>query len=231
MEQQKKNQIPPQTPKGQVASQPPRGKKLGKLKEQIHKLPDKKPHLDFIAAILTIPVLLTVLVLNLISLQSRNSNTKLTPTPAASPSPITQNTNSANQKTITPLQITSQPQPTTNQQVCIKDIGPIDIAYPQEGQNVPDNPLCIQINYHAGNYCSVVWAYSINHSQLSDYSNNSVCLYNLPEGPNTFLLQVKSLASSSTQTLQRNFIYHNPSITPTNAPTATTTVTPANPTP
>lgn len=200
----------------------PSKKKLLKIKERISRLPEKKPHLDFIAAILTIPLLIITLVLNLNNLTGKNSASKITPTLTPAPTIIYQGIS----ENVTPLRVTTKPQPTASQNQCIKDIGPISISYPQEGQTISDNPVCIGINYQAGNYCSVVWAYQINGGNLSDYSNDSVCLYNLPSGQDTFVLHVKSLASPSTMTLTRSFSYKNISDTVTITPTLTATTTP-----
>jgi len=182
-----------------------------KLKEKLQKLPDKKPHLDFIAAILSIPVLLTVLTLNIMSLQSKSAK----PTPTPSPVPTqTMQKNTA----ITPVVISTAPLPTTNPSQCTPGISPISIDFPTEGQTISNNPVCISINPNQGNYCSSVWAYKINNSALSDYSNNSVCLYNLPAGQNTFQLSVHSLSSPATATITRNF-------------TVKATITPSMPSP
>ncbi len=200
--------------------------RIGKTKEIIKRLPEKKAHFDFIAAVLTIPVLVTVLILNLGSLLTKNSKATTTPTPTipvsrSSPTPTISSSHiqSTSSPQVTTILITNTPEPTTNQ--CTPGIGQIDIGYPSEGQTVTNNPVCTVINYNAGNYCSVIWAYSINGSPLSDYSNNSVCLYNLPSGSNTFTLQVKSLVSNDTKTITRHFIYNGPNQpTPTFTPTS-----------
>src|SRR5579859_2170149 len=184
--------------KKESSETPIKKKKITTIKESITKLPDKKPHLDFIAAVLTIPLLVITLYLNLSNLKGKNT-ASLSPTPLASQS--YQNKVNTPVSEITRIVVTATPQPTANTNTCIKDIGPIDIVSPTEGQTVSDNPVCIDINYQAGNYCSVVWSYRINNSNWSDYSNNAVCLYNLPAGNNTFELQVKSLSSASTKTL------------------------------
>jgi len=206
----------------QIPPTPVPQKKITKgIKESIKKLPEKKPHLDFIAALLTIPLLVLTLYLNIANLKNKNSQP--TPTPV-----VTQKTSTARQSyqpqnSVTSAATTTTPLPTATA-ACIKDIGPIDITSPQEGQIVSDNPVCIYINYQTGNYCSVVWAYKINHGPLSDYSNNSVCLYNLPSGNNTFELFVKSLVSTSTKSLQRNFVYKSGlQPTPTLQPSPTST--------
>lgn len=210
----------------QSATDNSRKRKITKLREGINKLPDKKPHLDFLAGLLTIPLLIVTLILNWNSLTARNAASKLSSTPSPAPTIIYKNRGN-----ITPLIVTTKPQPTSQDQ-CVKDIGPISISYPQEGQTVSDNPICIGIDYQAGNYCSVVWAYQIDGGALSDYSNNSVCLSNLPSGNHSFVLHIKSLSSSSTKTLTRNFTYKNNNATPTPVSTATVTPTqPSSPTP
>src|SRR6266566_3864512 len=57
----------------EVKELPTRRKKISKIKEGISKLPDKKPHLDFIAAILTIPLLALTLYLNFSALKNKNA--------------------------------------------------------------------------------------------------------------------------------------------------------------
>lgn len=208
----------------QTPQMPLRRRKIAKLKEGIGKLPEKKPQLDFIAGLLTIPLLLITLILNFNNLTGKNNTAKSAVSPSVTAAPTIIYKTIGGGGNVTPLAVTSKPQPTTSDQ-CIKDIGPISIANPSEGQTTSDNPVCIDINYQAGNYCGVVWAYKINGSALSDYSNNSVCLYNLPSGNNTFELHVKSLVSSSVQTLTRNFIYKS-SGTPTPTSTSIQTATP-----
>ena len=220
-----RKETPPETEK-QTAQTPSRRRKMAKLKEGLHKLPDRKPQLDFIAGLLTIPLLLVTLILNFNNLTGKNTAAKssLSPSPSITAAPTIIYKTIGGGGNITPLVVTTKPQPTSPDQ-CIQDIGPISIANPSEGQTVSDNPVCIDINYQAGNYCGVVWAYKINGGPLSDYSNNSVCYNNLPNGNNTFELHVKSLVSSSTQTLTRNFIYKGAG-TPTPTLTATPTATP-----
>src|SRR5258706_5320632 len=115
---------------------------LTKTREVIKKLPASKPHLEFIAAILTIPVLITVLLLNLANINSSKKAT-LTPIPSAQ-----------NNIPVHTVERVTSPNPTANPTSCIKGIGPIDISYPQEGQVVSDSPLCIGITYTQGDYCA-----------------------------------------------------------------------------
>src|SRR5438270_13248525 len=57
-----------------------RRRKRLNIKEGITKLPDKKPHLDFIVAVLTIPLLAITLYLNITNIRSKNTISH-TPTP------------------------------------------------------------------------------------------------------------------------------------------------------
>lgn len=201
---------------------------LDKTKEVVKKLPKIKPHLDFLAAILTIPVLLTVIILNFSTL-SKNKTASITPTPTDVPS----STNSQ-VKSLTIIPVKATPTTTAqNTNDCSPTIGPISIVSPSENQTVSSNPVCIGISYNSAGYCSVVWAYRINGGPLSDYSNNSVCLYNMPNGPVSFELDVKSLVGNSTTILQRHFTYQgstaptpNPSLTPTPMVSPTPSPTP-----
>jgi hypothetical protein len=201
---------------------------LEKTRQIIKKLPEQKPHLDLIAALLTIPVLITVLLINLGNINNKKVSTQ----PASTPVPsvqTAQNTQSAPRQTTsktTVVETTVTPNLTPDATSCIKGIGQIDVTYPQEGQVVSDNPLCISINYIQGDYCSVVWAYKINNGNFSDYSNNSVCLYNIPSGDNTFTLQVKSLVNTDTKTIERHFGYKNTQVSITPSPTLNPSITP-----
>ena len=73
----------------------------------------------------------------------------------------------------------------------------------KEKQLVP----IVDISYDDSTYCTAVWSYRINDGSWSDYSNNSVALYNLPNGPVKFELRAKSTTSSDQSDLIRNFMY------------------------
>lgn len=179
------------------------------LKKYIKKLKIRKNHLDWIAGALSIPVLLTIIILNLNNLNSQKKNT----TPSE-PKPI--------EKVIVVPQNgdKSIPQPTNSS--CRKDVGPIEITTPKEGETATENPVCINIKYSDSSYCSVIWSYRINGGSWSDYNSNSPCLYNLPKGDVKFELRIQSTVSQDQETLTRNFTYE-PSPTPTSTPTATIT--------
>ncbi len=162
----------------------------------------RKMHLDYLAGILSIPVLITAIIINWGNLtRSSTSQPK-----SASPTPQV-------------IIVNQKSSPSTPSATCQKNVGPVVITFPQEGQSVSDNPVCITISYADSNYCSVVWSYSINNGPWSNYSNNSPCLYNVPNGNVSFSLRVNSTVSNDTKTLTRNFIYAGVSPTPTIAPT------------
>jgi hypothetical protein len=109
---------------------------------------------------------------------------------------------------------------------CKKTVGPVNIAYPNEGDIVTDNPLEVRIELdQSGDYCAVVWSYRINGGRWSDYDDKSLALYNLPNGQKTLELRVKSVASGVEKVLKRSFDYQGteaqataaPSISPTAA--------------
>ncbi len=164
----------------------------------------KKNHLDFITALLSIPVLLSVIILNYSNLKPKQ-NSNITPTPTQTEKVIIV---PQNNPTSTPVA-----NPTNSQ--CKKEIGPIEITSPTENQTVTDNPVCINISYDDSNYCSVVWSYKVNNGAWSDYNTNNPCIYNLPNGNIKFELRVQSTVAQKNQSLVRNFVYQssNPSAT------------------
>lgn len=177
------------------------------VKKSIKKLKIRKNHLDWVAGALSIPVLLTVIILNLNNLNSQKKDTSPTPTPQEKVIIVPQNTN-----------------PTSNQPTntsCKKEIGPISITSPKEDETVSSNPVNVIIKYGDASYCSVVWSYRVNNGQWSEYNSNSVSLYNLPNGNIKFDLRIQSTVSQDTDTLTRNFKYQNNSATPTLLPSAT----------
>jgi len=138
---------------------------------------------------LSVPVLVLAVATNIINLQKSTKPVVVTPAPVQQvvekpviveksvPSKITGNT----------VQIS--PTPVAG---CVKQVGPILISYPTEGQLVTDNPVCITIAYDDSKSCSVVWSYRIDGGSWSDYTNNSPCLYNFPKGQVKFDLKVQS---------------------------------------
>jgi hypothetical protein len=168
----------------------------------------RKHHVEYITALLSIPVLLSVIALNYFNLQ--NTAKKEEPTaPVQNEKPVVIITGGSSQNS-TPLP--------TNTPVCKKEVGPITISYPEENQIAHSSPVCFTIRYEDEDYCSVVWSYRINESEWSDYNSNAPCLYNLPDGDIKFELRVQSTVSQDTETIERNFKYLGPSATPSAAP-------------
>jgi len=157
-------------------------------------IPNKKPYVEFLTALLSIPVLLTVVLLNLNTLSNKENKSE----------------NKSQEKVFITL-----PGGGSVEAPCKEEIGPIEISSPQEGETVLDNPVFVDIIYRQGEYCSVVWSYRINGGKWSDYSDNSIALYNPPSGNIRFELRVKSVVSNENKTLKRNFIYKGKSIVPT----------------
>lgn len=164
---------------------------LKKFRKKIHDAPDKKRYIDFIATLFGIPVLITVLIINLGNLQDKK-DTK----PTNNPQTIVIET--------TPGQSATLPQDPPG---CTKKVGPIEISTPDEGQEVNTNPVNIIVSYDTQEYCSVVWSYRINNGGWSQYSSNSIAIYNPPQGEITLDLRVQSTASNDTTELQRKFEY------------------------
>jgi hypothetical protein len=199
-------------PDEQVNPNPkPKSTQFERLRKWYQAMPDKKRYLEFFTALLTIPVLLTVLLSNISNLQNSKNTTKATPTPTMStPSPSTA---PVDKPSITPV-ITTSPTPTPGPE-CIKQIGPVSIVYPTEGAIVNTNPVCLEIARQGQNYCSVVWSYRINGGTWSDYTNSIICMYGLTPGVKNLDLRVNSIVSTDNTILQRTFTVAGNTLTPT----------------
>lgn len=197
-----------------------------KLYEKLVRLPHKKMYVEFVTAILSIPVLLTVVYMNYLSIQEKRTKDALTPTPAPTQSIVT---------IIRERQPDREPTaPSTDKPIadveCEPGIGTVEITNPEEASTINDNPIEIVIDYEQGDNCAVVWSYRINGSNWSDYTDNNIVIYNMPSGQKKLELRVKSIVSGETQTIQRNFTYNNTqeiptptSVPPTNTPTPSPT--------
>jgi hypothetical protein len=130
-------------------------------KRKLERIYEKKPIIEFIVAVLSIPSILLLLLLNLKAL-TNNSNVKLTPTPSGAISVPGTNTSFYSRP------VTREPKPTKppdeTQTPCIKGLGPVSITTPAEGDTVTANPVEIDISYDDTTYCSAVWSYSVNGS-------------------------------------------------------------------
>src|SRR3989344_5210803 len=180
-----------------------------RLKKSIKEFHTKKPHIEFFTALLTIPVLLTVIILNMNNLRANDNNKE---EPKNETIVITQAAPEEKEIIIT-------------KEACKAGIGDVSIANPDENENVSDNPLMIDIDYDAGDFCAVVWSYRINNGSWSSYDDRSIALYNLPNGDVKFELRVKSVVGNSQKTLTRNFVYSGVQATQTPTPTTNPTIT------
>lgn len=179
---------------------------MSKLRQWLRDLPRRKPHIDVLTAVLTVPVLLTVLIANILSLRNKEKNN--TPTPTPNLQKIIVQSPATTSKDTTLVNPTAGP-------TCKKEVGPISIKSPKENETVKDNPVCFVIKYDDPNYCSVVWSYRVNGGEWSDYNANSVCLYDVPQGDVLFELRVQSTVSQDQQSIKRNFHYEGKSLSPT----------------
>jgi len=178
---------------------------LGKIAHHYKDIPNKKPYIEFIAALLSIPVLLTVILLNLNSLTGNKESKTTAPTP-----PVAQEK----------IYVTIPGQPVnvqttkTPSEPCNPGIGQVTIASPDENEIVTENPVQVSINYKSGGFCQVVWSYRINGGQWSSFDDASIALYNPPQGAIKLDLRIKSVVNSDTDAITRNFTYKGSS-TPT----------------
>ncbi|MEK7570848.1 MAG: hypothetical protein AAB553_01115 [Patescibacteria group bacterium] len=162
--------------------------KKRKRKERESRLLAKKPYLELVTAILSIPVLITVIILNFTNLRNINK-TQTTPTPAGNI-------------------FFSNPEATTEEEKeCLSEIGPVEIISPEEGDTLTTNPVTIDVSHDDEKYCGVVWSYQINGEGWSSYDDKAIALYNLSQGDIKVELRVKSITGNEQTTLTRNFRY------------------------
>lgn len=176
--------------------------KIKKLQISPQKLVARKHYLEFFVAILSIPVLITVIILNINSIRTSNKQ-NITPTP-----------NLVKEKIYIPLSITGQnlPQlsPSLSPSNCLPGIGVVTIVSPAENETMSENPVNILIKYESQKYCAVVWSYRINNGSWSEYNDKSIAIYNPPQGRIRLDLRVKSIVNGDEITLSRTFIYQGP---------------------
>jgi len=197
-------------------------KAIDDLKEKFKKwyraLPDKKKYIEFFTAFLSVPVLITVILINLGNL-NQNKKTQSTVQTTSTPVQIEIKTPTGadRPKMSLPPQITITPTLTPTSSDCKKEVGPVSIQSPEENETVTSNPVCIEISYKIGEYCAVAWSYKINDGSWSSYTDKDICLYNLTNGSKILKLKVKSIASTDEETLERNFTYNGESSTATSS--------------
>ncbi len=214
------------------------------FKNLFKKLHDRKSALDVIVATLTIPLIITVIIANIINIVHNNNPNTIAPTPVT-PTATTIPSQTNIQYIYptgsygTPMIITTTPQPSVTQvmsnsdsnpsptPVCNDTPQPFTILFPKDGQTVSDvSPVCLVIQPVGSGYCTTQLSYSLNNSNFSPYqsSDKSICL-NLPSNEQVkFQMKTKSDVSGLTQTYTLNFYYQensasgSASFTPTPAP-------------
>lgn len=193
---------------------------IDKIVAWYRKLPEKKHHVEFITAVLSVPVMLTVIIINLNNLnQQKNANQKQSSEKIV-PIQVVITGEKQNLPTETPTLTASQSAsvPSITPASCIKEVGMVSISSPRENEVVTKDPVCITIATQSG-YCSVNWSYRLDDGNWSDYSDKNICLHNLTNGNKVFQLKIKSSASSDEVTLQRSFVYQG-NLEPTTDPKA-----------
>lgn len=191
-----------------------------KIKNWYKELPGNKRYFELLSAVLSIPVLVTVILLNLNNLENMRSRSveKEVVQKPAEPTIIERIIKKEVSPTSTETPPPSSSSSTVTPQECIKEIGPVEIITPSENEVIDKDPVCIDIS-HLNKYCSAVWSYRINNGPWSDYTDKSVCIYSLSPGEKKLELRVKSLVSNEQIILKRNFTVSEPSVTPSPVPT------------
>lgn len=175
------------------------------FKNWIKRAPDRKIYIEVITALLTVPVMITVLITNLNNLSSKKEEHS-TPAPQPKQEIIIKEVpsgDSAPQAGASAKQLTPD--------TCKKEVGPVTISYPREGQAVDENPLNIIVNYDDDTYCSVVWSYRINNGSWSEYNSSSISFYDMPSGEKKLDLRIQSTVSQDQEMISRTFTYTNTS--------------------
>jgi len=183
-----------------------------KIKKNLKEFHTKKPYIEFFTALLTVPVLLTVIFLNVNNI--RGSNTKPAETkPDEKQTIVITQPESKN---------TTEKEIVVTKEACEPGIGDVSIVSPEEGENLSDNPVFVDIDYNANGKCNIVWSYRINNGDWSNFDDRSIALYNLESGDVKMELRVKSVVNSDTDTLTRRFIYSGiTNISPSNSASIT----------
>lgn len=190
----------------------PQEKKEKKSKLQgIKDFHKKKPYIEFFTALLTVPVLLTVIFLNVNNIRGNSNKAPDTKKDENQTIVITQ----------APGESIKEKEVIVTKEACEPGIGDVDISSPTEGENVSENPVFVDIDYDANGYCNIVWSYRINGGEWSSFDDRSISLYNLENGNIKLDLRVKSVVNSDQESLSRNFTYSG-----TENITPSTTVTP-----
>ncbi len=193
----------------------PQETKGKKVKRVVHqKVISKKPYIEFLTAFISVPLSITWLFLNLNNI--KNVTAGPTPSPSVSPVVTIIKEKEAVTTSSTSVKGLNTTNPTTvvkvvEKEACKEGLGTVKIVSPAEGEVVTGDPVTFTIDYDNSTYCNAAWSYRVNGGEWSGYSDTSLGVYNLPEGPVTFELHVKSVVNDDATTLVRKFIYKSSS--------------------
>ena len=176
---------------------------LDKVKAWYRELPDKKRYIEVITALLTIPVLVTVIISNVGRIQEDKNQDKITS--SAKENKVIIITQGNKQPPL--IQPTTKSEPTQVTKECKKQIGPISITSPKEEEVVESEPVCVQIEYAVGEFCSVAWSYRLDNGKWSNYTSSSFCFSNLSPGKHELDIRIQSVVSDDELTIERVFYY------------------------
>ena len=200
---------------------------IQRIKRWYSVLPDKKKYFELVTAVLSVPMIVTVIIVNLNSINRSKQTTTATITSAPiqvvveAPASSSGNINPPKddkQPKITP---TVAPTATPTSIACKQGVGEVEISSPQEDEVITSDNVCIIISTDS-DYCGVTWSYKLDNGDWSGFSNQNICLYNLSAGKKNLQVKIKSNVVDKTVTLARDFTYKT-AITPTVTPTATPT--------
>ncbi len=198
--------------------------KIKRFIRSISQLPDKKKYIEFITAILSIPVLLSVILLNYTNLQNQKKpvDEKTEPSPAVITIIQDRNNDDSDTNTVS--------EPTDTNTTCIDEVGPVTIVSPEAGETIRDNPLSIIVSQNdtANEYCAIVWSYRINGGSWSNFDDRDISIYNMESGEKKLDVRFKSLISGDEERISRTFYYQNIQQIPTPTAAPTSTIQPTN---
>ncbi len=191
---------------------------MSRVRKVIQGLPSKKQYFELVGAMLSIPVLITVILLNTNSLRGNSAKTT-TPTPAVV---VTEKDRVITQPPQVIYQNTGNDSSSGSSNAsCTKDVGQVRIASPRQDEVVSTNPVCFDIASDDDSICPLVYSYRVDSGSWTDYSKNTVCLYNLQSGSHTVDVKVKSSQSDDVVQLRRSFQVGQTDSSPSTTPSPT----------
>jgi len=201
------------------------------VKKKYRAIIENKKALDFIAAGLTIPVMLTLIINNYYNIQNKKKQEESKKETNEKPIEIKVNISPGEKENgealLTPTESGQTPVPTKpgpTKASCKLDPAPVKIVFPGQDEVVFDDPVCVVLKIEQEGYCPSEWAYRVNNAGWSDYSDSQICLYNMKEGKIKLDIRIRNVESERVKTYTRNFIYRTEEglmLTPTLIPTPT----------